>query len=73
MDESVINGANLFFAPQFGIPQGNDATSRNAWLLCLVNSAPYVCALNEYSLCFCELTNFAAVLWSGQLLVDCTT
>lgn len=43
MDESVINGANLFFAPQFGIPQnGPEASSRNQWLLGLVNSAPYV-------------------------------
>lgn len=44
MDESVINGANLFFAPQFGInPNSGDANaSRNQWLLGLVNSAPYV-------------------------------
>jgi hypothetical protein len=45
MDESVINGANLFFAPQFGIdPNSTDgAQGRNEWLLGLVNSAPYVC------------------------------
>jgi hypothetical protein len=45
MDESVINGANLFFAPQFGIePRGGtpQENSRNQWLLGLVNSAPYV-------------------------------
>lgn len=45
MDESVINGANLFFAPQFGIePRGGTAeqNSRNQWILGLVNSAPYV-------------------------------
>lgn len=45
MDESVINGANLFFAPQFGInPRGgtDQENSRNQWLLGLVNSAPYV-------------------------------
>ncbi|KAI9437577.1 hypothetical protein H4582DRAFT_2150808 [Lactarius indigo] len=35
MDEAVINGANLFFAPQFHID------SKNEWLLGLVNSAPY--------------------------------
>ncbi|TFY58958.1 hypothetical protein EVG20_g7967 [Dentipellis fragilis] len=40
MDESVINGANLFFAPQFGLDQ---AIGRNQWLLGLVNSAPYLC------------------------------
>ena len=44
MDESVINGANLFFAPQFGIdPNATDGNAgRNQWLLGLVNSAPYV-------------------------------
>ncbi|TCD66565.1 hypothetical protein EIP91_001233 [Steccherinum ochraceum] len=41
MDEAVINGANLFFAPQFGIPQNSGDTGRNQWLLGLVNSAPY--------------------------------
>lgn len=49
MDESVINGANLFFAPQFGIDPktqtGNQ--SRNQWLLGLVNSAPYVSPVLE--------------------------
>ncbi|KAK9461966.1 uncharacterized protein V1516DRAFT_673407 [Lipomyces oligophaga] len=39
MDETVINGANLFFAPQFGI----DGTGRDTWILGLVNSAPYLC------------------------------
>lgn len=45
MDESVINGANLFFADQFGISQSNSDpnASRNQWLLGLVNSAPYLC------------------------------
>jgi hypothetical protein len=43
MDEAVINGANLFFANQFGIPQsGVPEAGRNQWLLGLVNSAPYV-------------------------------
>lgn len=40
MDEAVINGANLFFAPQFGIPQNS---SKNQWLLGVVNAAPYMC------------------------------
>ncbi|KZV69324.1 hypothetical protein PENSPDRAFT_483999 [Peniophora sp. CONT] len=44
MDEAVINGANLFFPAQFGIPQsGEGATQRNQWLVGLVNSAPYLC------------------------------
>ena len=42
MDEAVINGANLFFAKQFGIDPSEGNQSRNQWLLGLVNSAPYV-------------------------------
>ena len=42
MDETVINGANLFFASQLGIPQEGPDQSRNEWLLGLVNGAPYV-------------------------------
>lgn len=40
MDESVTNGANLFWPAALGI--GAD-TERNSWLLGLVNSAPYLC------------------------------
>ena len=40
LDETVINGAQLFFSGPFGI-KGND--SRSTWLLGLVNSAPYLC------------------------------
>lgn len=40
MDETVVNGGQLFYAPQFGIG-GKD--SRSTWLLGLVNSAPYLC------------------------------
>ncbi|KAL0956130.1 hypothetical protein HGRIS_002296 [Hohenbuehelia grisea] len=43
MDETVINGANLFFAPQFGIDPNSGDRGRNQWLLGLVNSAPYLC------------------------------
>ncbi|KAL6300612.1 hypothetical protein BKA93DRAFT_828919 [Sparassis latifolia] len=45
MDESVINGANLFFvAPdQLNLPQTGPRASRNQWLLGLINSAPYLC------------------------------
>jgi sugar porter (SP) family MFS transporter len=41
MDETVVNGAQLFYAPQFGI--GDKNNSRQTWLLGLVNSAPYLC------------------------------
>ncbi|KAI9879434.1 MAG: hypothetical protein M1830_008565 [Pleopsidium flavum] len=40
MDESVVNGGQLFYSKQFGIG-GKD--SRSTWLLGLVNSAPYLC------------------------------
>ncbi|KAI9690870.1 MAG: hypothetical protein M1822_008489 [Bathelium mastoideum] len=40
MDETVVNGAQIFYAKQFGIG-GTD--SRSTWLLGLLNSAPYLC------------------------------
>lgn len=40
MDETVVNGAQLFYSKQFGIG-GSD--SRSTWLLGLVNSGPYLC------------------------------
>ena len=43
IDQTVINGANIFFRPDFGI---EEATERNEWILGVVNSAPYFsCAL----------------------------
>lgn len=43
MDETVINGAQLFFAPQFGIDTTSGPnTGQHQWLLGLVNSSPYV-------------------------------
>lgn len=43
MDESVINGANLYFPSQFGIDPGlSSGANKNQWILGLVNSAPYV-------------------------------
>ncbi|KAL4252611.1 major facilitator superfamily protein [Abortiporus biennis] len=81
MDESVINGANLFFAPQFGldINDGPNA-SRNQWLLGLVNSAPYLCCgviscwltapLNNYlgrrgTIFVTAFFSFATCIWQG--------
>ncbi|WEW57043.1 hypothetical protein PRK78_002502 [Emydomyces testavorans] len=40
MDESVVNGAQIFYKPQFGI---NDDDYRSTWLSGLTNSAPYLC------------------------------
>ncbi|KDE07241.1 hypothetical protein MVLG_02462 [Microbotryum lychnidis-dioicae p1A1 Lamole] len=54
MDESVTNGANLFWAPQFGLetaallPNGqvNANAGKNQWLLGLTAGAPYLaCAV----------------------------
>ncbi|KAF7595276.1 hypothetical protein BBP40_006776 [Aspergillus hancockii] len=40
MDETVVNGAQIFYKSQFGIGL-ND--SRSNWLVGLVNSSPYLC------------------------------
>ncbi len=40
MDETVINGANLFYPEDLGLSEDN---SRNNWLKGLVNSGPYLC------------------------------
>ncbi|KAG9235481.1 hypothetical protein BJ875DRAFT_494998 [Amylocarpus encephaloides] len=41
MDETVVNGAQIFYAPQFGI--GDKGSSRDSWLVGLTNGAPYLC------------------------------
>ncbi|CAG8957526.1 hypothetical protein HYFRA_00010392 [Hymenoscyphus fraxineus] len=41
MDETVVNGAQIFYARQFGIE--SSLSARNSWLLGLTNSAPYLC------------------------------
>jgi sugar porter (SP) family MFS transporter len=81
MDESVINGANLFFPNHFGIPQQNDPNAgRNQWLLGLVNSAPYLCCgivscwlthpLNQWlgrrgTIFVTAFISFATCIWQG--------
>ncbi|CAD7064839.1 unnamed protein product [Tilletia caries] len=40
MDESVINGALLFFPQQFNINSGSD---RDEWIIGLIGAAPYIC------------------------------
>lgn len=40
MDETVVNSGQVFYAPAFGI---GSKSSRDSWLLGLVNSAPYLC------------------------------
>lgn len=41
MDETVVNGAQTFYKVAFGI--GDPDSSRDSWLVGLVNSAPYLC------------------------------
>ncbi|KAK4703578.1 hypothetical protein P7C70_g2639, partial [Phenoliferia sp. Uapishka_3] len=48
MDESVTNGANLFWAPQFGLDTtaGTPDAGKHQWLLGLVAGSPYLaCAV----------------------------
>ncbi|EEH42377.2 uncharacterized protein PADG_07197 [Paracoccidioides brasiliensis Pb18] len=49
MDESVVNGAQIFYKSQFGI---GGLDPRSTWLVGLVNAAPYLCC----SLIGCWLT-----------------
>ncbi|KAL4940147.1 hypothetical protein BDV06DRAFT_230548 [Aspergillus oleicola] len=41
MDETVVNGAQIFYKHQFGIADENN--SRHNWLSGLINAAPYLC------------------------------
>ena len=73
MDESVINGANLYFPKQFGIDpgSGSNGMNRNQWLVGLVNSAPYVRSLYAHIPSIKLLTlPPAAVLRYPRLLAD---
>ncbi|KAM5350473.1 hypothetical protein ACJ41O_006978 [Fusarium nematophilum] len=40
MDETVVNGAQIFYKREFGI---DDETDYNTWISGLTNSAPYLC------------------------------
>ncbi|KAI0391038.1 hypothetical protein F5Y17DRAFT_461229 [Xylariaceae sp. FL0594] len=41
MDETVVNGGQIFYKEQFGI--GDPNSQRDSWLVGLVNAAPYIC------------------------------
>ncbi|KAI1825696.1 hypothetical protein F4861DRAFT_161772 [Xylaria intraflava] len=44
MDETVVNGGQIFYKVEFGI--GDPNSQRDSWLVGLINSAPYIgCAL----------------------------
>ncbi|OBZ72712.1 hypothetical protein A0H81_08055 [Grifola frondosa] len=69
MDQSAINGANLFFASQFGIDPSMGDTGRNQWLFGLVNSAPYVSENPTYPQVYLTISPIlSALLWPLQLL-----
>ncbi|KAI0696769.1 hypothetical protein C8T65DRAFT_583196 [Cerioporus squamosus] len=81
MDESVINGANLFFPSQFDIePAPGSGASREQWLIGLVNAAPSLCSgvlgcwlttpLNRYlgrrgAIFVAALFSFVTCIWQG--------
>ncbi|KAH9961498.1 hypothetical protein BC827DRAFT_1131587 [Russula dissimulans] len=80
MDEAVINGANLFYAPQFHIDPNSGNRGKNQWLLGLVNSAPYLCCaiigcwltepLNHRfgrrgTIFFCAILSFLTCIWQA--------
>nr|CAB99236.1 related to myo-inositol transport protein ITR1 [Neurospora crassa] len=66
MDETVVNGAQLFYKDKFGI--GTDS-QRDTWLLGLVNSAPYLCC----ALIGCWLTEPMNRIFGrrGTIFVSC--
>lgn len=73
MDETVVNGAQLFYASQFHIDPsvGGAAGGRNQWLLGLVNSAPYVCdTTSRHPLQGCSPIDLTVVLRRARLLAD---
>jgi hypothetical protein len=73
MDEAVINGANLFFAPQFGIDPNSGNKAQNQWLLGLVNAAPYVGVVPTFGCVPADFFFFAAVLCYPWLLAHRTS
>ncbi|KAG1733548.1 hypothetical protein EDB19DRAFT_1929079 [Suillus lakei] len=77
MDEAVINGAQIIFPTQFGIGSNS---SRDSWLVGLINSAPYLCCatiscwmtypLNHYlgrkkTIFVTCMISFLTCIWSG--------
>jgi Sugar (and other) transporter len=43
MDETVVNGAQIFYTKQFGISEDATPGPRATWLTGLLNGAPYLC------------------------------
>lgn len=65
-----MNGANLFFPAQLGIPQNS---TKNSWLLGVVNAAPYVRHLpSAYPFCSLLIYIILALLCLSRMLAYCS-
>ncbi|KAK9417522.1 putative Major facilitator superfamily (MFS) profile domain-containing protein [Seiridium unicorne] len=74
MDETVVNGAQIFYKVQFGIEDSKekvaaDLAQKNSWLVGLTNSAPYICC----AFIGCWLTEPMNKLWGrrGTVFISC--
>ncbi|AGO13602.1 AaceriAGL277Wp [[Ashbya] aceris (nom. inval.)] len=65
MDETVINGANLFYPRALGLGGG---TVREDWLIGLVNGAPYLCC----AVAACWLTDWANNVFGRKRVIFLT-
>lgn len=46
MDETVVNGAQIYYSEEFGLQPPNMSESQASWIVGLVNSSPYLaCAV----------------------------
>jgi MFS family permease len=46
MDETVVNGAQLFYVKDFNLQPPNMSASQASWIVGLINSSPYLaCAV----------------------------
>jgi len=46
MDETVVNGAQIYYAEEFGLQPPNMSESQASWIVGLINSSPYLaCAV----------------------------
>ncbi|KAF2994768.1 hypothetical protein E8E14_001894 [Neopestalotiopsis sp. 37M] len=74
MDETVVNGAQIFYKKEFSIDDDKDSVpadvaQRNSWLVGLVNAAPYICC----AFVGCWLTEPMNKIWGrrGTVFVSC--
>lgn len=67
MDETVVNGAQIFYKVQFGI---GSKSQRDTWLVGLLNGAPYLCC----AVLGCWLTDPMNKAFGrrGTIFISCT-